>query len=291
MKKLLLVSLLSVFAISCSVDTDQPIGKQNEEQVTNKVTLVVSEDYTSTKKTWDVYSDRFERDEFFVDYPVNKPVYPTSEVTAHFISKETIGQYKAGDVVKSINVNIGTNDFNDLPRLKYDVVVTNYKKYKKDQYGYDVEDLEWFKYADAIETLPNLTEEMYLFSKTSVDFNTETVAEVKLKNHYSMIRVLKYYISVSENNDLTPYEIRDVEARTSGDEKANLKSDNSLYYYIYTRKNTSVVFKPKNSNNNRVLQFNTMSVNNVYVIIPYIVYHGELFSAYKEFSFDDNMLQ
>lgn len=282
MKKLLLFSFLSILT-SCNNDSSNDNDEKNTNQ--SKVSLVITEDYTSTNKTWDIYANRFESDEFFTQYPVKKPIYPTSEITAYFINKETTGQYKAGDVVKSITMNIGTNNLNDLPRLKYDVVVTNYKKYVD-----GVEDLEWFKKTNAVETLPNLSDEMYLYSKISVDYTTETVAEVKLKNHYSMLRVLKYYISVNDNGDFTPYQIKNVEARISGDEKSTLKSDDSLYNYIYTRTNTNVVFKIDNSGNSEILPFNTMSANNVYVIIPY-VYRGDVILSYREFEFDDSMLK
>jgi len=288
--------LISLFAISCNSNEDNE--EKNNLTEKGKVSLVITEDYSQKATSWGIYSDRFLPNDFFNLYKINKPIYPSEDVNVHFISKEATSQYKAGELVKSFKLHIGTNNLDDLAKIKYDVVVTSITKYDKDEYGYDVENLDWFKHSNAINELPVLSPRIHFFTKKTIDFSTEELAEIKLENPYAMVRVLKYYLAYNElefdGENFTEIELSNVYARprsigSEPSDEIKLQSDNSLYYYIYTR-NEAYVSSKVNGSLNIDLGFNNMTSNNVYTIIPFGQYNHISTTGYREFSFNDNIL-
>ena len=103
--------------------------------------------------------------------------YPES-YTAYFVSAETKGQYTLGQLIKTITVNEGTQTVT-VPKLKYDVYVTNYQK-----------EGNWFTWNDAVAQLPLSSEALYLFGKNTIDYSATDNGTVEVLNPYAAVMVL-----------------------------------------------------------------------------------------------------
>lgn len=104
-------------------------------------------------------------------------VFPTS-YKAYFVSKQTKGQYTEGQVVKVIDVVAGGNTIT-IPKLDYDVYVTNYTHSAE----------KWYTWNDAIEQLPQSSHVLYLYGKNRIDYSTVTQGQVELINPYAAVMI------------------------------------------------------------------------------------------------------
>lgn len=266
------MSFISIFAISCSSDSNDVTNTNNSENVSS--TLLITTDYISKGKTMVIPKEAEYEDFFFDIFPCHKPTYPNDNVRVHFITKEATETYKIGDVVKSVDMYIGKNDIQDLPRLRYDVVVTNYKKTKN-----NVEDLEWIKSDYAIDSLPDLSDKIYLFSKTTIDFRTEKTPEIKVANKYALVKLLRK--SVFVEGYLHYKDVLDPESANSFDynieNSVDMINDNSHYYYIFSKAKHTHVFYTHyvpNLYNQDVeeggqVRLENLEANNVYIIAQF----------------------
>lgn len=106
-------------------------------------------------------------------------VFPSS-YKAYFVSKETKGQYTEGQVVKVIDVTAGTNTIT-VPKLNYDVYVTNYTHSAE----------KWYTWNNAIDQLPQSSHVLYLYGKNRIDYSTALEGQVELTNPYSAVMIEK----------------------------------------------------------------------------------------------------
>lgn len=106
-------------------------------------------------------------------------VFPSS-YKAYFVSKQTKGQYTEGQVVKVIDVVAGGNTIT-IPKLDYDVYVTNYTHSAE----------KWYTWNNAIEQLPQSSHVLYLYGKNRIDYSTVTEGQVELTNPYSAVMIEK----------------------------------------------------------------------------------------------------
>lgn len=106
-------------------------------------------------------------------------VFPTS-YKAYFVSKQTKGQYTQGQVVKVIDVVAGGNTIT-IPKLDYDVYVTNYTHSAE----------KWYTWNNAIEQLPQSSHVLYLYGKNRIDYSTVLEGQVELTNPYSAVMIEK----------------------------------------------------------------------------------------------------
>lgn len=104
-------------------------------------------------------------------------VFPSS-YKAYFVSKQTKGEYTQGQVVKVIDVVAGNNTIT-IPKLDYDVYVTNYSHTAE----------KWYTWPDAIEQLPQSSHTLYLFGQNRIDYSTVTEGQVELSNPYSAVMI------------------------------------------------------------------------------------------------------
>lgn len=104
-------------------------------------------------------------------------VFPSS-YKAYFVSKQTKGEYTQGQVVKVIDVVAGNNTIT-IPKLDYDVYVTNYS-HSADK---------WYTWNDAIQQLPQSSHTLYLFGKNRIDYSTVTEGQVELVNPYAAVMI------------------------------------------------------------------------------------------------------
>lgn len=102
-----------------------------------------------------------------------------SDYTAYFVSKQTKGDFTTGQVVDSIKVKSGTNNIR-VPKLNYDVYVTNFKHNQP----------KWYTWNNAIEQLPQGSHKLYLLGSNNIDYSKVTVGTVELVNPYSAVMVL-----------------------------------------------------------------------------------------------------
>lgn len=109
-------------------------------------------------------------------------VFPTS-YKAYFVSKESKGEYKVGDVVKVIDVVSGGNTIT-IPKLDYEIYVTNYVK------NDNTEDkpFAWYK-TTGISVLPAYSDKLYLFGAVNIDYSVATEGTVELTNPYSAVMI------------------------------------------------------------------------------------------------------
>lgn len=103
-------------------------------------------------------------------------LFPTSYV-AYFVTKETKGQYTAGQTVIAIPVTPGNNTIT-LPKLDYDVYVTNYNKAG-----------QWYTWNDAINQLPQSSSVLYLYGKGAINYNVVTTGSVTVQNPYAAVMI------------------------------------------------------------------------------------------------------
>lgn len=96
---------------------------------------------------------------------------------AYFVSKETKGEYTAGQVVKVIDVTAGGNTIT-IPALNYDVYVTNYEK-----------DGLWYTWNDAVQQLPQSSTELYLYGKNNINYSQVKEGTVELYNPYAGVMI------------------------------------------------------------------------------------------------------
>src|SRR5690606_22272381 len=106
-------------------------------------------------------------------------VFPLS-YKAYFVSKQTKGEYTQGQVVKVIDVVAGNNTIT-IPKLDYDVYVTNYSHTAD----------KWYTWSDAIQQLPQSSHTLYLFGKNRIDYSTVTEGQVELSNPYAAVMIKK----------------------------------------------------------------------------------------------------
>lgn len=104
-------------------------------------------------------------------------VFPSS-YKAYFISKETKGEYTDGQLVKVIDVVAGGNTIT-IPKLNYDVYVTNYEHTAD----------KWYTWSNAVEQLPQSSENLYLYGKNNIDYSTVTEGTVELANPYAAVMI------------------------------------------------------------------------------------------------------
>lgn len=102
--------------------------------------------------------------------------FPTS-YKAYFVSKETKGEYTKDQVVKVIDVEAGENTIT-IPKLNYDIYVTNYS-----QEG------EWYKWNNAVDQLPQTSDELYLYGKNNINYSVVTTGEVEVFNPYAAVMI------------------------------------------------------------------------------------------------------
>lgn len=105
--------------------------------------------------------------------------FPTS-YKAYFVSKETKGEYVSGQVVKVLDVAPGDNTIT-IPKLEYDVYVTNYIHTSE----------KWYTWNNAIDQLPQSSHTLYLYGKNTIDYSTLTEGSVELTNPYAAVMIKK----------------------------------------------------------------------------------------------------
>ena len=98
--------------------------------------------------------------------------------TAYFVSKESKGEFTKGQIVDSIQVKSGDNNIR-IPKLSYDVYVTNYKHQSKD----------WIKWKDAVQQLPQTSDKLYLLGSNSIDYSKVKAGQVELVNPYAAVMI------------------------------------------------------------------------------------------------------
>lgn len=104
-------------------------------------------------------------------------VFPTS-YTAYFVSKETKGEFTAGQVVDSLEVVSGSNTI-VLPKLNYDVYVTNHKHTAD----------KWYTWNNAISQLPQTSDKILLYGKNNINYGVVTEGTVELSNPYAAVMI------------------------------------------------------------------------------------------------------
>lgn len=104
-------------------------------------------------------------------------LFPSS-YKAYFVSKETKGQYTSGQVVKVIDVTAGSNTIT-IPKLNYDVYVTNYTHSAE----------KWYTWNNAIDQLPQSSHVLYLYGKNNIDYSTVLEGQVELTNPYAAVMI------------------------------------------------------------------------------------------------------
>lgn len=169
MKKSILLSALALLItlVSCTKNENNYYTVENVTvQLNSKELLetVVKPFKASTKKSSTSSTTEYEHQ------------FPSS-YTAYFISKETKGQYASGQLVRTINVNPGNNTIT-IPKLDYDIIVTNYTK-----------EGDWYTWNDAIQQLPQTSHELYLYGKNNIDYSTVTEGTVELTNPYAAVMI------------------------------------------------------------------------------------------------------
>lgn len=98
--------------------------------------------------------------------------------TAYFVAAETVGMYSKGQLIKSFQVNQNANTI-IVPKIKYDVYVTNYE-----QEG------SWYTWTNAEDQLPQGSEILYLYGKNTIDYSKVLTGGVELQNSYAAVMVL-----------------------------------------------------------------------------------------------------
>lgn len=169
MKKSILLSLLALLItlVSCTKNENNYYTVENVTvQLNSKELLetVVKPFKASTKMSSSNSTTEYEHQ------------FPSS-YTAYFISKETKGEYTKGQLITTISVVAGGNTIT-VPKLDYDVIVTNYTK-----------EGNWYTWNDAIQQLPQTSQELYLYGKTSIDYSSVTVGTVELTNPYAAVMI------------------------------------------------------------------------------------------------------
>ena len=104
--------------------------------------------------------------------------------TAYFVADETKGQYTTGQVVKTYSVTEGMNSIT-VPKMKVKVYVTNYLK----PGGNETQPNAWYTWNNAVQQLPQTSEELLLLGNNSIDYSIETVGEVEMTNPYAAVMI------------------------------------------------------------------------------------------------------
>lgn len=206
MKHFLSIILLSLLFFSCYEynDTYVKVDIVKVEFVAKSVFSVETEGFRSTA------------DELTIP----------SNFKAYFIAAESKGPYTTGDLIKTLDVSTGVQTI-EVPKLKYNVYVTNY-----DKSG------DWYIWNDAIEQLPKASFELYLYGKNTIDYVTQTVGEVKVNNPYSAIFINKEFLDPAR----TPREF------DGGLGEYNTFNSEWFYMFVRKRHNSQVWITQYNGN-------------------------------------------
>lgn len=109
--------------------------------------------------------------------------------TARFVCDEDRGQYKKGEVIKSLTVVNGVNQVLSLPKLKYKVYVSNYVMPNQNE----TQNYPWYYTAGTLANIstqiPAYSNEILLFGIETIDYTTVTTGTVTLTNFFSAVMV------------------------------------------------------------------------------------------------------
>lgn len=227
----LLVAFVSVFT-ACE-KSEVITNNYNIEYV--NVTLDATELVAIVEKPMTKASTRSTTAEYQHKFP--------ESYTAYFVSKETKGEFKEGDIVDSLTVNSGSNTIR-IPKLKYKVYVTNYK-HKADK---------WYTWGDAVEQLPRSSDALYLIGNNEIDYSTVTTGEVELTNPYAAVMIKKNKWTngtpTHYDNGNKPYEL--------------VKGDWYLLYIRSNKTNTKVPISIAGNPNETYTLDKPIQGNNIY---------------------------
>lgn len=184
-----LSALAGLFLMSCSEDSvvnNYDITIENVEVKLNTQELITESSTPFQKSVLSTNS------ETVADY---SHLFPTG-YKAYFVSKENKGNYTIGQVVAEFDVVSGGNTI-VVPKLDYSVYVTNYIGNESQMNG------KWYTWTDAVQQMPQTSQELYLFGKADINYATQTVGTVELVNHYAgvQIRKNKYVTGVPSSYD------------------------------------------------------------------------------------------
>ena len=178
MKKLILALAVTFGLTSCSEDTII----NNYEVTVENVTVEFGAKTLITENSGVFAKGTKGFDKTYVH------TLPT-DFTARFVCDEDRGQYKKGEVLKSLSVVNGVNQVLSLPKLKYKVYVSNYVMPNQNE----TQNYPWYYTAGTVSSISNqipaYTDDILLFGIDTIDYTTVTSGTVTLSNPYSAVMV------------------------------------------------------------------------------------------------------
>lgn len=263
MKKLLL-GLLCIFSVASCDNTDNSAnidgGKIDNENVIEEVILRVEDNYGEEANN--SYPGQ--------DANVFIPEFPT-EFKAYFVASEKTDKYEKGQLLATHDVHIGDNKIKKLPKnVIYNVHVSNYTS---------EEDPEWYQEYDSETRLPSLTDKIYLYAKTKVDFNKTDSLTMVLYNQYACLELYK--------GDIMPALITEAKIIHQYPDYINFYEGNKDWWYMLVRKDilssvhiqTSIFDKDENQYEHYVTFPHYYPENHITIAYAHIEF-GKKFSVF-----------
>lgn len=134
---------------------------------------------------------------------------------AYFVASENTESYKAGDIVRIVDVSLGSNKIK-IPDLKYNIYISNYnlKTISKES------DLKTM-----LSSLPPSSTSLYLVKEDdNVMFHATKTIQEKLINNYAAVCVAANNFVTGATYDISPSE-----------NETNIYKLNGNWYYLYIK--------------------------------------------------------
>jgi hypothetical protein len=191
-----------------------------------------------------------------------KPTYPT-DYKAYFVATTDEGDYKPGEIVRVVDINLNTANLSSstsknitvtVPAISYNIIVTNYNPATGYAAGNTITDVDESNTYDFTKSLPTSSSTLYLYGSTATtttqsdgttsvtnngDFSSKTgnvTAYVTLDNEYAAVCVAAndFVSKVVYNGDATNY-TNNSTTGTTGTTATNGNWYVGDWYYLYIK--------------------------------------------------------
>lgn len=217
MKKLILALAVTFGLTSCSEDTiiNNNYFEVEEVNVTLDAQSLITESQSAFKYKTMSFDSTYQH------------IVPQT-FTAYVVAQETKGQYVQNQVIKSIQVTEGMQQVT-VPKMKLKFYITNYNHLTSDE----MQPNAWYSWSDAIQQLPQTSQNLFYLGSESEDFNLNSSITVQLENPYAAVMI--------KNNNWVS------SAPSSYDTNENyFLGTNSNWYVLYIRNNDTNTKVPIN---------------------------------------------